>query len=114
MAPTDIGRVAQSAERAPEKREVAGSTPAPATVKALFSGAFTILGPNACSPFFAPIVPHPCHNELASIGRSKRYRALNSARSGSQPPAASALNVASRVSWNSSSLSRRSAHARLS
>jgi hypothetical protein len=42
MAPTDIGRVAQSAERAPEKREVAGSTPAPATVKPLLSGGFTI------------------------------------------------------------------------
>ncbi len=35
----DRGRVAQLAERAPEKREVTGSTPVPATTKVLLSGA---------------------------------------------------------------------------
>ena len=38
MPPAPRGRVAQLAERAPEKREVTGSTPVPTTEKVQVSG----------------------------------------------------------------------------
>jgi hypothetical protein len=53
----DFGRVAQLAERAPEKREVTGSTPVPTTEMSLVRG----IG-QGCSSwlsgFRAPPVPH--------------------------------------------------------
>ena len=55
------GRVAQSAERAPEKREVTGSTPVPTTEKGPLSGPFLL--PQGCLPCRRPaVVPRtrPC------------------------------------------------------
>jgi hypothetical protein len=74
MAPTDIGRVAQSAERAPEKREVAGSTPAPATSKTPCSAGVLLFGRPARLLKPSGSVPHPCHNERADDRSGMTYR----------------------------------------
>ena len=63
--PLPPGRVAQLAERAPEKREVAGSTPAPATLSALAPGRS---GP-ARVPGGVAVLRSPAP-ALASAGRS--------------------------------------------
>src|SRR5688572_26635622 len=52
-----IGRVAQSAERAPEKREVTGSTPVPATGKSPAQRGFCCFRPEGTDP----VLPAACH-----------------------------------------------------